>query len=53
MRRFYLVDTVEYLIKMQWRRNHCNANNLLKIFKQNVPLYSSIMVRQLDKQDRQ
>ena len=29
MRRFYPVDTVEYLINLQWRRSHCNANDVL------------------------
>ena len=29
MRRFYPVDTLEYLIKLQWHRNHCNANGVL------------------------
>ena len=29
MRRFYPVDTVEYLINLQWRRSHCNASGVL------------------------
>ena len=29
MRRFYPVDTVEYLINLQWRRSHCNTNGVL------------------------
>ena len=28
MSRFYPVDTVKYLINLQWRRSHCNANGV-------------------------
>ena len=29
MHSFYPVSTVEYLINLQWRRSHCNANDVL------------------------
>ena len=28
-RRFYPLNTVEYLINLRWRRSHCNANGVL------------------------
>ena len=29
MRRFYPVDTIGYLINLQWRRSRCTANGVL------------------------
>ena len=49
MCRFYLVDTVEYLINLQWRRSHCNANGVLV----DLPYGAQEWKIKLDKQDRQ
>ena len=53
MRRFYPVDTVQYLINLQWGRSHCNVNGVLgDLWAKYTLIWGSRMERQLDKEDR-